>query len=126
MRFRIVVVAAVAAGASFAARAEPAALVGEALRSAVSGRTVMLSTPLGGLPISYAANGTMTGQAGQLASYVGSASDHGAWWVTRDKLCQRWDKWLDGKSYCFSLRKDGSTVHWTRNDGQSGVATISR
>lgn len=86
----------------------------------------MLSTPLGGLPINYSPSGTMTGQAGQLASYVGSASDSGAWWVNRDKLCQRWDKWLEGKSYCFSLRKDGSTVHWTRNDGQSGIATISR
>ena len=31
---------------------------------------------------------------------------------------------MDGKSYCYKLTRDGSTVHWTRNDGHSGTARI--
>jgi hypothetical protein len=112
--------------AASAVSAEQSALSGDALKAAVSGRTVRLETPFGGLPISYRPDGSMTGAAGSLASYTGSSADQGTWWVAKDKLCQRWDKWLDGKSYCFTLRRDGSVVHWTRNDGQSGVATIAR
>jgi hypothetical protein len=107
------------------ATAEPAALTGEALRSAISGRTVRLDTPYGGLPINYRADGTMTAQAGSLASYIGSATDKGSWWVSQDKLCQRWSTWLEGKPYCFTLRRDGRTVHWTSSEGQSGLATIA-
>ena len=92
----------------------------DALRRAVAGRTVHLATPLGSLPIKYRLDGTMSGSAGSLASYTGSERDRGRWWVVADKLCQRWN-------ICFRLRQqDGSTVHWTRNDGVSGVATIAR
>lgn len=115
-----------AATASGVVHAEVASLAGDALREVVSGKTVMLETPLGALPINYRSDGTMSGQARQLASYTGSERDSGTWWVSRDRLCQRWDKWLDGKSFCFTLRRDGRTVHWTRNDGTSGVATIAR
>ena len=97
-----------------------------ALRKAVAGKTVHLATPLGGLPINYRTDGTMSGRAGTLASYIGSERDRGRWWVVADKLCQRWNTWLSGKSYCFRLRQQGATVHWTRNDGLSGVATIAR
>ena len=99
----------------------------EALRRAIGGRTVHLSTPLGSVPINYRLDGTMSGSAGSLASYIGSERDRGRWWVVADKLCQRWNRWLDAKSYCFRLRQqEGRTVHWTRNDGVSGVATIAR
>ena len=43
--------------------AEPSKLTGEALRQAVSGRTVLIATAIGSLPIRYKSNGTMTGQA---------------------------------------------------------------
>lgn len=98
-----------------------------ALRKAVAGKTVHLATPLGGLPIRYRIDGTMSGSAGTLASYTGSERDRGRWWVVADKLCQRWNTWLGGRSYCFTLREQGGgTVHWIRNDGLSGVATIVR
>lgn len=98
-----------------------------ALRKAVAGKTVHLATPLGGLPINYRADGTMSGSAGALASYTGSERDRGRWWVVADKLCQRWNTWLAAKSYCFRRREQGGRiVHWTRNDGLSGVATITR
>jgi len=62
----------------------------------------------------------------QLAAYTGSTRDRGTWWIVAGKLCQRWNNWLGGKSHCFTLRQQGETVQWTRDDGLSGVATISR
>jgi hypothetical protein len=35
-------------------------------------------------------------------------------------------RWLERKIYCFSLRQEGKIVHWVRNDGLSGKATIVR
>src|SRR5262249_26619538 len=52
------------------------------------------------------------------------ASDHGKWWVADDQLCQQWSSWMDGKSYCYKLTRNGSTVQWVRNDGRSGTARI--
>jgi hypothetical protein len=102
-------------------------MTSDALRKTVAGKTVHLATPLGGLPISYRADGTMWGRAGSLAAYTGSERDRGRWWVVADKLCQRWNTWLGGRSYCFTLRQQGgSTVHWTRSDGLSGTASIVR
>jgi len=116
----------VAAGAAAASGYDQREMSGEALRKALTGRTINLNTPLGGLPISFRADGTMWGTAGSLASYVGSERDRGRWWITADQLCQRWNTWLGGQSYCFKLRQRGATVHWRRNDGLSGVATITR
>lgn len=101
-------------------------LEGDGLRKAVSGRTVHLETPLGSLPINYRTNGTMQASTIQLAAYTGSTQDRGTWWVVADKLCQRWNNWLSGKAHCFTLRQEGHTVQWTRDDGVSGVATIRR
>ena len=115
-----------AAGTAIASESVEGQMDSTALRKAVAGKTVHLATPLGGLPINYRTDGTMSGSAGTLASYIGSERDRGRWWVVADKLCQRWNTWLSGKSYCFRLRQQGATVHWTRNDGVSGVATIAR
>jgi hypothetical protein len=101
-------------------------LEGDALRKAIVGKTVSLVTPMGGLPISYRADGTMFGLAkGALAAYAGAERDGGRWWVVADQLCQRWNNWLGGASYCFRLRQQGTSVLWTRQDGLSGVATIA-
>jgi hypothetical protein len=115
--------------AAFCAAFGVAAAEGEgegALRKIVSGRTIELNTPMGGLPISYRMDGTMRGKAENLAYYTGSTQDSGIWWITANKLCQRWHKWLDGKSYCFTLQQQGRAVQWTRNDGLTGTATIRR
>jgi hypothetical protein len=117
----------VAASGAFAAASGEEVMNGGALRKAVAGKTVHLATPMGGLPINYRPDGTMSGSAGTLAAYTGSLSDRGQWWVVADKLCQRWNSWLGGRSHCFTLRQQGGrTVHWTRDDGLSGVATIAR
>ena len=117
--------------AAFVVCAAPAVVAeidaeGQALRKIVSGRTIELNTPLGGLPIRYRMDGTMRGKAENLAAYTGSTQDNGIWWIAANKLCQRWQRWLDGKPYCFTLQQQGRAVQWTRNDGLTGTATIRR
>lgn len=105
--------------------AEAQKLSDDGLKQTVAGKTVVLNTPMGGLPISYRANGTMSGRAKNMAMYTGRESDKGRWWVKSDQICQQWDSWLDGRAWCFSFNLSGRTVHWTRTDGTTGTATIA-
>ena len=122
---RVLVAAAASVSVAGAAGAERGVLSGDGLRAMVAGKTVVLNTPVGGIPISYGANGTMTGRARNMALYTGQERDKGNWWVKSDQICQQWDKWLDGRAWCFTFRLDGRTVHWRRNDGTTGTATIA-
>lgn len=106
------------------AAAQGEVLAGDALKAAVIGRTIALETPVGELPISYRANGTMTGESWGLGKFTGTDKDTGRWWVDADQLCQRWDVWLDGETNCYALRKAGAKVHWKRQDGRTGIAVI--
>ena len=110
-----------------AAGASGKKLVGSELKQALSGKTVYLSTALGvSVPIRYRGNGTMSGRAAAvLVKHVGSKTDRGRWWISGNRVCQRWSKWLNGRSFCFSFRKKGRYVYWRRSDGRTGTATIS-
>ena len=108
-----------------AASGEPARVAGDALKAAVAGKTVYLDTPIGALPINYRQNGTMSGYSKALGVYAGTDRDNGRWWVQRDQLCQRWSTWLDAATHCYNMRISGRTVHWSRDDGRSGTATIA-
>ena len=108
------------------AMGEPSELAGEALRRAVSGKTVHIGTPIGLFPIHYKSNGSMTGQAPVFVATLGGENDSGKLWVVDDRLCQRWQRWLDAKQYCFKLQRVGAAVHWSRDDGLTGTATIAR
>ena len=68
----------------------------------------------------------MTGQAPVFVASLGGENDSGKWWVVDDRLCQRWYRWLDAKQYCFKLQRVGAAVHWSRDDGLTGTATIAR
>jgi hypothetical protein len=102
---------------------EPSKLTGEALRQAVSGKTILLETPIGSFPIRYRRDGTMTGQAPGFVASLGTAKDRGQWWVADGRLCQPWHRWLDAGQYCFKLLRVGA-ADWLRDDGLSGTATI--
>jgi len=121
---RLLLLLVIQSGLAVSALAEPSKLTGEALRQAVSGRTVLIATPIGSFPIRYWSNGTMTGQAPAFVASLGAGRDRGQWWIADDRLCQRWYRWLDAKQYCFKLQRVGATVHWLRDDGLSGTATI--
>jgi hypothetical protein len=128
MKIGTLVMAAVALALSVTASlAEPVTLAGDTLRQAISGKTVFIKISGFELPVTYAANGRMSGKmSAAVASFSrgDGAQDRGKWWVAGDKLCQQWSSWMDGKSYCYRLSRDGATVFWVRNDGRSGTARI--
>lgn len=127
MKIGAIVVAAGLALTATASLAEPTTLAGDELRKAISGKTVFLNISGFELPIRYAANGHMSGKMSTIAASFSrgdGAQDQGKWWVADDQLCQQWTSWMDGKSYCYRLTRDGSSVHWVRNDGHSGTARI--
>jgi hypothetical protein len=68
--------------------------------------------------------GTMGTVAASFSTGNGAA-DRGKWWVENDQLCQKWNSWMDGQSYCYKLTLNGDKVTWVRNDGRSGTARIS-
>jgi hypothetical protein len=110
-----------------AALAETQSLGGDELKKAISGKTVFLNVSGFELPIKYAANGRMSAKMGTVAASFSrgdGSSDTGKWWVDGDQLCQQWRVWMDSKSYCYKLTRNGSTVRWARNDGRSGTARI--
>lgn len=98
---------------------------GKDLRSAVRGKVVSVSTPVGSLPVRYNANGTMSASSSGIGRLTGLASDKGRWWVKGNQLCQRWKTWLKGKTHCVTVRINGTKVHWTSTSGRTGLATIS-
>ena len=116
---------ALALGAALAA--EPASLSGDELRRAVSGKTVYLTISGFELPIRYSPSGSMEGSMGVVAASLArgdGASDRGKWWISGNQLCQRWTSWMEGKSYCYTLTRQGNSVRWLRDDGRSGTARI--
>ncbi|MEZ5828937.1 MAG: hypothetical protein R3D30_08010 [Hyphomicrobiales bacterium] len=121
------VVAALSLSAPLMATAAETSLSGEALRQAVSGKTVYLKISGFELPIHYSAGGTMKGSMSTVAAAFSrgdGASDSGKWWVAGDQLCQKWTSWMDGDTYCYKLSQNGSAVRWVRHDGRSGTARI--
>jgi hypothetical protein len=112
--------------AATVAHAESVSLSGQEIRDLIAGATVEIDTQLGTkLPVSYSADGQLSGQAPDLASYLGSASDSGQWWIASDKLCHQWNHWFESEPQCLRLWKRGQTIHWLNQDGNSGTATIA-
>lgn len=102
-------------------------LKGPELRKTVAGKTIYLQASGIVLPIAYRTNGTMSGRLQAMAAAFaggGSQKDSGRWWISKNQLCQRWNKWLKGKSYCYKLSRNGQSVVWVRNDGRRGTARI--
>jgi hypothetical protein len=123
--FKPVITAACLCAAT-SALAEPRRLAGAEITDLVAGATVELDTPIGSkLPVRYTTDGQMSGQARDLASFLGSAHDGGKWWVAGDKLCHKWNRWFDAETQCLSLSKEGRTIHWRSSDGRTGTALVT-
>lgn len=109
------------------ARASGQLLAGDALRSFMSGKRVYLAVPFGGeLPITYRRNGTVdgSGEAVGLGKYM-TPKDRGRWWVAGNRVCQKWQEWYDGRTFCFTVSKlSEGRIRWVRDDGKTGVARI--
>lgn len=128
--FMTALVAAIVCGAPVQpAMAEGEPLDNTGIKSLVTGKRIYLATPMGGeLPLYYRANGKVdgTGEAIGLGKYL-KPKDSGRWWVSNNRLCQKWQEWYDGRTFCFKLNRISSTkVYWMRDDGTSGISRVGR
>jgi hypothetical protein len=106
---------------------DAASLTEDQLRQAIADKTVYLNISGFELPIRYAANGRMKGSMGITAARFSAGDgsrDSGRWWIAENQLCQRWTSWLDGKTYCYKITREGNIIHWLRSDGAEGTARI--
>lgn len=113
------------ATAFWPAVAEP--LANDGIRSMISGRNVVLSAMGFEFPLFYAQNGSVTGDGTRsgLGKYF-TPKETGQWWVSNDRLCQKFPTWYEGKTWCFDLQKAGENrLRWRRDDGFSGKARIT-
>lgn len=103
-------------------------LAGSELKSFISGKRIYLATPLGGeIPLNYRAGGVVdgSGDAVGLGRYM-TPKDSGRWWVSGNRLCQKWKEWYKGRTFCFTVDKlSESKIRWVRDDGKSGIARVS-
>ena len=121
-----IIFAAAAVMAAFSPASAGDNLSGEALRKAIIGKRVYLAAPGGEFPLNYRPNGTVdgTGEALGLGKFL-APNDTGKWWIQGENLCQKWQKWYDGKPFCFTVRETGDRkIAWVRDDGYSGTARI--
>ena len=106
-------------------QAGSSALTGDEIKKTVAGAVFAVDAPLGAkLPISYAEDGRMSGEAGALAYHLGSPTDRGSWWISSNRLCQKWRRWFDGAVHCLRLSQEGTRIFWHRDDGEAGTASI--
>jgi Bacterial SH3 domain/Peptidase M15 len=119
-------IAAACLCAAGVAAAQSSTLSGQQLSDLVAGATVEIDTPVGTkLPVRYARDGKLSGEARDLASYLGSAFDHGRWWVSSDRLCHKWNRWFNSEPQCLRLSREGRLIRWHTQDGATGIARIS-
>src|SRR5262245_16534033 len=86
------------------AHAHSSDLSGQQINDLLAGATVEIHTPVGTkLPVRYARDGKLSGEAGDLASYLGAAADKGRWWVASDELCHKWSRWFNSQPQCMRL-----------------------
>lgn len=95
------------------------------IRRTITGAVIHMHTPLGTVvPVTYAADGSLRGQAGAVAFFLGSATDTGKWWVKDRQLCQKWSVWFRAKTRCIRVKRVGRKFYWRDGKGESGTATI--
>ena len=95
------------------------------IRRTITGALIHMHTPIGTVvPVKYAADGTLSGEAGAVAFFLGSATDRGKWWVKDRQLCQKWNVWFRGKARCIRVKRVGRKFYWRDGKGESGTATI--
>ena len=108
-----------------AAFAQTRPVKGETIKALISGGTIQLDTPIGAtLPLNFAPDGTVTGSSVVLAFYLGSTADHGRWWISGNKLCTKFSHWFDREDSCLLIRPEGRKFAWTKNNGDTGTASI--
>ncbi len=104
------------AGARSSAVSQPTVLV-----SLFSGKTLVVSSRYGDIPMRFFHDGTIAGSAQALGPLA--ADDHGRWWVSQQRICVQWQTWMNGQPHCFAIEMaGGSFVRWRADSGEEGVA----
>jgi Peptidase M15/Bacterial SH3 domain len=123
---KLILLGACLGSAATMAWAQSPGLSGQQITDLVAGTTVEIDTPTGTkLPVRYTAEGRLAGEARDLAWFLGSPTDLGRWWVAGDQLCHKWIRWFNGEPQCMRLAKEGSTIRWRSQDGNTGTAAIA-
>ena len=123
---KLIVLGACLGSAATVAWAQSPGLSGQQISDLVAGATVEIDTPAGTkLPVRYAQDGRMAGEARDLAWYLGSAVDSGRWWVAGDQLCHKWFRWFNAEPQCMRIAREGRMFRWRSQDGNSGIAAIT-
>jgi len=105
--------------------AQQVQLTDDGIKTAVSGSVLELDTPLGTtVSIRFNRDGLMSGDAKELASLLGAATDRGRWWVASNRLCYKWFRWFDAETRCLVVSREAKRIFWQRDDGENGTATI--
>ncbi|MEM7288946.1 MAG: hypothetical protein AAF412_01030 [Pseudomonadota bacterium] len=103
-------------------------LSGNEIKQALAGKRVYLATRWGvEFPLIYKLNGRVTGDGSGtgLGKYF-APKETGKWWVSGNKMCQKFPTWYDGRTFCFKLEEKGPrSLIWKRDDGTSGTARVS-
>jgi hypothetical protein len=104
----------------------PPGLSGAQISELVAGATVEIDTPAGTkLPVRYTQEGRLSGEARDLAWYLGSPTDVGRWWVAGDRLCHKWIRWFNAEPQCMRIAREGRNFRWHAQDGNTGTAAIA-
>ena len=123
---KLIVLGACLGSAATMAWAQSPGLSGQQISELVAGATVEIDTPAGTkLPVRYTREGRMSGEARDLAWYLGSATDVGRWWVAADQLCHKWIRWFNAEPQCMRLSQEGRVIRWRSPDGNTGTAAIA-
>src|SRR5262249_17526023 len=100
--------------------ASPHRLTSELLHQELVGALIAIDTPLGvSVPVRISPDGLVSGEAGPLASTLGSAKDRGRWWIDQDRLCVKWFRWFDAETRCITMDADGPKIFWRDTSGKS-------
>ncbi len=103
-------------------------LKGDDIRREIIGHTIFLAAPVAGeFPLNYRLNGLVDGDGEALGlGHFIQPHDTGHWWISGDRLCQRFTTWYQGAPMCFDLiRTEPHRVKWVRDNGETGMARIA-
>ena len=125
MRLRIFCAAALLFG-GIQSSAHASNLSGKEINRLISGKKVVLQTSYGAFPLRYKSSKRVVGDGTGLGlARFFAPKETGRWWVASNRLCQKFPTWYRGKTFCFTLEKEGSNkLRWKREDGYSGTAII--
>ncbi len=95
-------------------------MTGEQIRAAISGQIFVDTHPVrfAGTIMTFDPSGTMKGhpQVGSPVEQFGR--DQGKWWIEGDKFCRKWNRFVAGRTGCFSFVPDGDSINWINRYGE--------